>query len=151
MSKAPQRNVVKARESGFGPFGQYINAGHHILGADEPGQYGGKDTGPDPFELVMAGLGACTAMTIRMVANRKKIALDDVSVDVRHLRGPAMGGDAQSSSEKDHAFERVVTLEGALSDAERAMLITVADKCPVHKLLEGAAEIVTREAVAETA
>lgn len=82
MSNAPQRNVVKARESGFGPFGQYINVGHHILGADEPGTYGGQDTGPDPFELVMAGLAACTTMTIRMVAGRKKIALDDVSVEV---------------------------------------------------------------------
>ena len=90
MSNAPQRNVVKARESGFGPFGQYINVGHHILGADEPGTYGGQDTGPDPFELVMAGLAACTTMTIRMVAGRKKIALDDVSVEVRHLRAPVM-------------------------------------------------------------
>ncbi len=149
MSNIPQRNIVKARESGFGPFGQYINIGHHILGADEPGSYGGKDTGPDPFELVMAGLGACTTMTIRMIANRKKIALEDVSVEVRHLRAPPMslGADPAPSQEKPHAFERIVTLTGDLSSEDRAFLIAMADKCPVHQLLEGQAEIVTREAL----
>lgn len=148
MSNAPQRNVVKARESGFGLFGQYINVGHHILGADEPGTYGGQDTGPDPFELVMAGLAACTTMTIRMVAGRKKIALDDVSVEVRHLRAPpmSMGADPAPTDEKPHAFERVVTLIGDLTPEDRALLIAMADKCPVHKLLEGEAEIITREA-----
>ncbi len=151
MGDAPHRNVVKARESGFGPFGQYINIGHHILGADEPGAYGGQDTGPDPFELAMAGLGACTAMTIRMVAGRRKIALAEVSVEVRHLRAPpmSMGADPAPTGAKPHAFERVVTLTGDLSAEDRALLIAMADKCPVHKLLEGAAEIVTREAVAE--
>ncbi|MFE3839032.1 OsmC family protein [Pseudogemmobacter sonorensis] len=153
MSNAPQRNVVKARESGFGPFGQYINVGHHILGADEPGTYGGQDTGPDPFELVMAGLGACTTMTIRMVAGRKKIALKEVSVEVRHLRAPpmSMGADPATAEEKPHAFERIVTLTGDLSADDRVFLIAMADKCPVHKLLEGEAEIITREAVAEAA
>lgn len=150
MTTAPQRNIVKARESGFGPFGQYINIGHHILGADEPGTFGGQDTGPDPFELVMAGLGACTTMTIRMVAGRRKIALDDVSVEVRHLRAPPMnmGTDSAPSGQKPHAFERVVTLLGDLTPEDRAFLIAMADKCPVHKLLEGEAEIVTRDAEA---
>ncbi|MFE3838821.1 OsmC family protein [Pseudogemmobacter sonorensis] len=148
MSNAPQSNVVKARESGFGPFGQYINVGHHILGADEPGTYGGQDTGPDPFELVVAGLAACTTMTIRMVEGRKKITLDDVSVEVRHLRAPpmSMGADPDPAGEKPHAFERVVTLIGDLTPDDRALLIAMADKCPVHKLPEGEAEIITREA-----
>lgn len=148
MSDAPKRNAVKARESGFGPFGQYINVGHHILGADEPGTFGGQDTGPDPFELVMAGLGACTTMTIRMVAGRRKIALDDVSVEVRHLRAPpmSMGADPAPTGQKPHAFERIVTLAGNLTPEDRTLLIAMADKCPVHKLLEGQAEIITHEA-----
>lgn len=153
MSTAPQRHVVKARESGCGPFGQYIHVGHHILGADEPGIFGGQDTGPDPFELVMAGLGACTTMTIRMVANRKKIALKDVSVEVRHLRAPPLnlGADPEPSDLKPHAFERIVTLTGDLSADDRAFLIAMADKCPVHKLLEESADILTHEAAGDAA
>ena len=98
--------------------------------------------------MVMAGLGACTTMTIRMVASRKKIALDDVSVEVRHLRAPemSMGTDPAPAGEKPYAFERVVTLIGELTPEDRALLIAMADKCPVHKLLEGEAEIITREA-----
>lgn len=151
MSTTPKRSVVKVRESGFGAFGQYVNIGHHTLGADESGAYGGMDTGPDPFELVMAGLGACTTMTIRMVAGRKKIPLKEVSVEVRHLRAPLMhmGSAPEPQMEKPHVFERLVTLVGDLSAEDRALLIAMADKCPVHNLLEGGAEIVTREAVAE--
>lgn len=101
----------------------------------------------------MAGLGACTTMTIRMIANHKKIALDDVSVTVRHLRAPAMTmtADPAPLTQKPHAFERVVRLIGDLAPADRALLIAMADHCPVHKLLEGAAEITTREAPPETA
>lgn len=143
MSEAPKRNAVISRESGIGPFGQFIHVGHHVLGADEPGTYGGSDTGPDPFELVMAGLAACTTMTIRMVAARKKLSLDDVRTEVRHLRANLAGG---TDGQKAHAFERLVTLKGNLSADERAMLIQMADRCPVHKLMEGAAEIITTEA-----
>lgn len=96
----------------------------------------------------MAGLAACTTMTIRMVADRKKIALDDVSVEVRHLRAPvmSMGTAPAPNGEKPHAFERVITLIGDLTPEDRALLVAMADKCPVHKLLEGEAEIITREA-----
>lgn len=150
MKNAVQRNTVKARESGFGPFGQYINVGHHILGADEPGLLGGRDTGPDPFELVMAGLGACTTMTIRMIANRRKIPLADVQVEVRHLRAPEMTLNPAPANpdEKPHAFERLITLTGDLSSDDRALLVAMADRCPVHLLLEGEADIITREAEA---
>ncbi len=147
MSDTPKRNIVTARESGFGPFGQYINVGHHVLGADEPGIYGGRDTGPDPFELVMAGLAACTTMTIRMVADRKKLPLEDVKVEVRHLRAPLMtgAGDTGPVDGKPHAFERQLSFKGPLSEEQRQMLVAMADKCPVHKLLEGEADIITRE------
>lgn len=136
MSDKPLRNMVKVRESGFGPFGQYINIGHHVIGADEPGAMGGRDTGPDPFELVMAGLGACTTMTIRMVANHKKFPLEDVQVEVRQT--------AAATSGTLHGFERIVTLTGPLSDEQRRVLIEMADKCPVHKMLESGAVISTR-------
>lgn len=149
MSEQPQRNAATSRESGFGPYGQYINIGHHLIGSDEGGAVGGRDTGPDPFELVMAGLGACTTMTIRMVANRRKMALQDVAVTVRHLREPLPGKAAQPTEGKPHAFERIVTLTGDLTAEERAFLIGIADRCPVHKLLEAGAEIITREAEAD--
>lgn len=138
MSNTPNRNTVCARESGIGPYGQYIHAGHHILGADEPAANGGQDTGPDPFELVMAGLAACTTMTIRMVANRKNLPLTDVRTEVRHVRTP--------TETERHKFERKIILTGPLTDADRAMLVAIGDKCPVHKLLAGNAEIVTCEA-----
>lgn len=138
MSDKPLRNVVKVRESGFGPYGQYINIGHHVIGADEPGALGGENTGPDPFELVMAGLGACTTMTIRMVADRKKFPLEDVRVEVQQT--------AAATPDNPHGFERIVTLTGPLSDEQRQILVGVADKCPVHKLLENGAAISTREA-----
>lgn len=148
MPEQPQRNIVTARESGIGPFGQYINVGHHLLGADEPGLHGGCNTGPDPFELVMAGLAACTTMTIRMVASRRKLPLRDVQVEVRHLRAPPPGGTAAAApaGQKPHAFERLVTLEGELDEEQRRMLVGIADRCPVHRLLAGEAEIITREA-----
>lgn len=143
MSDKPLRNLVNVRESGFGPFGQYINIGHHVIGADEPGAMGGRDTGPDPFELIMAGLGACTTMTIRMVANHKKFPLEDVRVEVRQT--------AAATSGTPHQFERIVTLTGPLSDEQRRILIEMADKCPVHKMLESGAEISTQASDAAAA
>lgn len=143
MSDKPLRNPVEVRESGFGPFGQSINIGHHVIAADEPGAMGGQNTGPDPFELVMAGLGACTTMTIRMVANHKKFPLEDVQVDVLQTAAAAPG--------QPHSFERIVTLTGPLSDEQRRILIEMADKCPVHKMLENGAEISTRESGAAVA
>ncbi len=141
---APQRNVVGVRESGLGPYGQYVHVGRHVFGADEPGAMGGLGAGPDPFELVMAGLGACTTMTLRMAAARRRIPLEEARVEIRHLRAaPAAPGD------KPHAFERLLTLRGPLTEEQRRALVEIADKCPVHKLLEGSAEIVTREARAE--
>ncbi|MFE3839487.1 OsmC family protein [Pseudogemmobacter sonorensis] len=138
MNTPAERNTVHIEESGHGPFGQFVSIGQHILGADEPGPMGGENTGPDPFELVMAGLGACTAMTVRMYANRKTWPLEEVRVAVNHVRATGKDG------EKPHAFERLVTLQGPLDDTQRERLIAIADRCPVHRLLEAGAEIVTR-------
>ncbi|MEZ5818762.1 MAG: OsmC family protein [Hyphomicrobiaceae bacterium] len=131
-----QREVTVV-ESGNGPYGQFITAGHHVLGADEPESIGGKDTGPDPFELVLAGLGACTAMTLRMYANRKQIPLTRVEVRLRHLQRATAGKDTKDK------FERVIVLEGQLSEEEREHLLAIADRCPVSQTLKRSSDIVS--------
>jgi putative redox protein len=125
---------VTVIESGNGPYGQLITCGHHVLGADEPVEMGGQDTGPDPFELLLAALGACTAMTIRMYAKRKNLRLDRVEVKLRHMQRAA-GVDI-----KDR-FERVITLEGQLSPEERDHLLTIAERCPVSQALKRSSDI----------
>lgn len=141
MADSEHRNIVHVEESGEGLFGQRVSIGRHALTADEPGTLGGKDTGPDPFELVMAGLGACTAMTIRVYARRKRWPLDAVRVAVRHARSTAI-----APGERPHAFERRVTLEGPLDGEQRAALLKIADKCPVHLALEAGIDVRTVDA-----
>ena len=121
---------------------------HHIL-ADEPESYGGTDRGLTPYQLVAAGLGACTAMTIRMYARRKGIALAHVSVDVTHDRVHAQ--DASNADTPLDRFTRRITLTGDLSADTRHRLLEIAEKCPVHKTLEGGATIVTELAPAAEA
>ena len=125
---------VTVVESGNGPFGQFITTGHHVLGADEPASLGGKDTGPDPYELVLAGLGACTAMTIRMYAHRKQIPLTRVEVQLRHVQ-------RASSGEIKDRFERAITLVGNLTREQRLHLIEIAERCPVSKTLRQSSDI----------
>lgn len=124
-------------ESGNGPFGQFITTGHHVLGADEVEALGGRDTGPDPFELLLAGLGACTAMTLRLYANRHKWPLERVEVTLRHTRLGTPSGDARDG------FERKVALKGDLDDEQRHKLIEIADKCPVSRTLQRGSEVLT--------
>jgi putative redox protein len=125
---------VTVVESGNGPYGQFITAGHHVLGADEPVGLGGRDTGADPFELLLAALGACTAMTIRMYANRKGLRLGRVNVQLRHVQR------ASGSDIKDR-FERVISLDGQLSTEERQHLLTIAERCPVSQTLKRSSDI----------
>ena len=128
-----ERNVTVV-ESGNGPFGQFITTAHHVLGADEPSSVGGKDTGPDPYELVLAGLGACTAMTIRMYAQRKQIPLTRVEVQLRHVQR------ASSGNIKDR-FERAITLVGNLTVEQRQHLLEIGGRCPVSKTLRQSSDI----------
>ena len=129
--------TVTVVESGQGPYGQVVTAGHHVFGADEPESLGGKDTGPDPYELLLAGLGACTAMTIRMYADRKKIALSRVEVRLRHVQRASAGKEIKDK------FERVVTLSGDLTSEQRQSLLEIAERCPVSKTLRQSSEIVS--------
>lgn len=122
--------TVTVVESGNGPYGQFITAGRHVMGADEPVELGGMDTGPDPYELLLSALGACTAMTLRMYATRKKMKLSRVEVRLRHAQRAAASGGLTDK------FERRIALFGELSAEDRQRLLEIADKCPVSQTLQ---------------
>ncbi|WP_417600841.1 alpha/beta fold hydrolase [Pararhodobacter oceanensis] len=116
---------------------------HHTL-ADEPESYGGSNRGMSPYGFLAAGLGACTSMTIRMYARRKKWPLTGISVDVTHDKVHAQDADGRSGPGKVDQFHRVITLEGDLDAEQRARLMEIADKCPVHRTMEGSSHITTK-------
>jgi len=139
---APE-GVVRVSEADAGGFLQDITSGpHHHTLADEPLAYGGGNRGMSPYGFLGAGLGACTSMTIRMYARRKKMALKHVRVDVTHDKVHAQDADASGSGGID-AFKREIHLEGDLSDTERQHLLRIADRCPVHRTLQGSSRIET--------
>ncbi len=144
---APE-GVVRASEADPHGFLQDIQSGpsHHLL-ADEPASHGGSDLGPSPYGLVSAGLAACTSMTIRMYARRKGWPLAHVSVDVTHSKMHAENaqGTGAAAGRLDR-FARTVHLSGALSPEQRARLMEIADRCPVHRTLEAVARVDTAEA-----
>lgn len=109
-----------------------ITAGKHTLIADEPASLGGEDLGANPFELVAAGLGACTAITLRMYADRKGWDLKDAQVSVDHV-----------VESREHSFKRTLKLIGDLDETQRASLLKIADRCPVHKAISHGAPITT--------
>ena len=141
---APE-GVVRVAEAEAGGFRQdVVIAGKHQLVADEPVSMGGTDLGPSPYQLLSAGLGACTAMTIRMYARRKNIPLAHVACDVTHDRCHTEDcSDAEGPGPKLDVFTRVIRLEGALTADQRKALLAIADKCPVHRTLHGQAVIHT--------
>ncbi len=145
---APE-GVTRVSEADMGGFLQDVNAGaHHHALADEPISYGGTNKGMTPYQFVAAGLGACTSMTIRMYARRRKLPLDHLSVDVLHDRVHAQ--DADGKNTPLDTFTRRITLVGALSGEERQKLLEIANKCPVHKTLEGGADVITELVEAAT-
>lgn len=121
-------SVVVVAENGQGRYQQAVTIGQHQLIADEPASLGGDDAGPAPFDLVMAGLGACTSATLRMYAERKGIALTRVSVALRHDKADLDG------TPSDRIL-RTITLEGELTDEQRQRLLDIAGKCPTHRIL----------------
>ncbi len=140
---APE-GIVRVSEADPDGFLQDVNAGpfHHAL-ADEPQAYGGTNKGMSPYGFVSAGLGACTSMTIRMYARRKKWPLEGVSVDVCHDKVHAQDA-ANGATSKVDEFKREVRLVGPLDDAQRQKLLEIADKCPVHRTLTQGSRVTTR-------
>ncbi len=136
--------ILRVSEADPEGFLQDIQSGpkHHVL-ADEPQAYGGTDKGMSPYGFLSAGLGACTSMTIRMYARRKKWPLTHVAVDVSHDKVHAQDAETSTATKVDQ-FERVISLIGDLDDAQRQRLLEIADKCPVHRTLEKGAAVVTR-------
>lgn len=120
--------VVVVAENGKGRYQQAVTVGEHSLIADEPESVGGADAGPAPFDFLMAGLGACTSMTLRMYAERKGLALSGVSVAMTHEKIDVEG------VLRDR-INRTITLSGELSPEQRQSLLEIANKCPVHRAL----------------
>ncbi|MDY6858175.1 MAG: bifunctional alpha/beta hydrolase/OsmC family protein [Pseudomonadota bacterium] len=140
---APE-GIVRVSESDPAGFLQDVQNGpfHHML-ADEPKAYGGTNRGMSPYGFLAAGLGACTSMTIRMYARRKGWPLTHVRVDVTHDKVHAQDAE-HGADHKIDRFTREIVLEGTLDDAQRARLLEIADKCPVHQTMERRSMVETR-------
>lgn len=147
---------IVVAETTQGPFLNHVVAGRHSLLADEPLSVGGFDAGPGPYDLLAAALGTCTSMTVRMYADRKGVPLERVKVEVGHGKvhaddcvecadAPMDAGDGLAARQAMiDRFERVLTLEGDLDVDQRARLLAIADRCPVHRTLESSSVIATR-------
>ena len=129
--------TLTVTENGSGRYQQTIAVGKLRLIADEPAAAGGGDAGPAPYELLLAALGACTSMTLRMYAERKQLPLARVHVALSHQKVDREG------ARVDH-IERIITLDGELSDEHRQRLLEIANKCPVYRTLTSAIAIDSR-------
>lgn len=140
--EALEAGVVEVSETRAGKFTQRIRSGKHVLTADEPEKLGGNDTGPGPYEFVLAGLGTCTAMTVRMYADRKEIPLDRVSVQLSRRKIDATEcSDCTTEKGEVEEITREISLEGDLDESTRTRLLEIANKCPVHRTLSGEIKI----------
>ncbi len=128
MSENPTATV----ESSDGTYAQAIKARMHDWAAGEPVEIGGTDNGPTPYELLLSALGACTSITLEMYAARKGWPLDKVHVTLEHSKEERAG---ENDGKPVDMIDRIVRLEGALDDEQRAKLIEIAEKCPVHRTL----------------
>lgn len=122
-----------------------MKVGNHHLTADEPTSFGGNDFGPSPYELVSAGLSACTVMTIQMYAKRKGWPLENVEVHTSYGKSHAQDcDDCETNSAKIDTFNRDIRFKGDLDEKQIDRLLQIADKCPVHKTLHSDTQIVTK-------
>ena len=141
----PEGTVV-VRETRSGQFQQEVAVGKHRFAADELVASGGRDTGPGPYDLLLAALGACTSMTIRLYADRKQIPLVRTLVRLRHARIYATDcARCETMEGKIDHIDREISFEGNLDAATRARLLEIADKCPVHRTLTSEVDICTVE------
>jgi len=150
-SRTP-RNAVVVTESAARPYGQHITAGGHQLVADEPAEAGGADSGPTPYELLLASLGSCTAITVRMYAERKGWPLRHVTVRLRHQRIHAADcADCETRATQVDHIERELHFDGELTPGQRARLLNIAEHCPVHRMLQAEIHISTTEGASPAA
>lgn len=121
-----------------------IKAGKHTFRADEPISVGGKDYGPSPYDFLMASLGACTAMTMRMYADQKKWPIEEINVHLDHKKDYATdSSDCENSKAKVDVIDRYIEIKGDLDASQRERMMKIADKCPVHRTLHGTIEVRT--------
>jgi uncharacterized OsmC-like protein/fermentation-respiration switch protein FrsA (DUF1100 family) len=145
LAEVPRQVVVQ--ETRKSKFNQTISIGPHRLAADEPVAAGGEDAGPGPYDFLLAGLGACTSMTMRLYADRKSLPLDRVTVTLKHSKIYAK--DCEECETREgmlDQIDRVIAMEGALDADQRKRLMEIADKCPVHRTLTSEIRIVTKAA-----
>ncbi len=130
---------------GVSRLAQEILAGNHRLAADEPLEGGGSDLGPNPYDLLLAALGACTSMTLRLYADHKKWPLERVTVHLSHQKVHAADcADCETREGKIDLIEREIVVSGPLDDAQRQRLLEIAEKCPVHRTLHSEIKIASR-------
>jgi putative redox protein len=142
---APRQVVVQ--ETRASKFQQAVSIGPHRLLADEPASAGGEDTGPGPYDFLLAGLGACTSMTMRLYADRKALPLDRVTVTLKHSKIHAQDcAECETKEGMLDQIDRVIAMDGTLDAEQRKKLLEIADKCPVHRTLHSEIRIVTRAA-----
>lgn len=137
---------VLVAESGQGKFQQLVRVGPHRFLADEPTDVGGDGSGPTPYDLLSAALGVCTSMTLRLYAKHKEFDVGRISVEVSHSRTHAADTDDSAKDRKGQVsrFDRIIAIDGAVSEDMKERLLAIADRCPVHKTLKQECIIATR-------
>jgi putative redox protein len=129
---------VLVTDSGQGPVGQVLLTPRHVAFADVSSALNGEDSGPNPHDLVLMALGACTAMTIRLYAARKAWQVDRIAVRLSYGVAVAL---AESDGRDDRRIDRVIEIDGPLDETQRARLLDIAGKCPVHNMLTAGVSI----------
>ena len=147
ISNNPPHVIVRGGAAGFA---QQIQVGAHQLSADEPIESGGKDTGPSPYDLLLAALGSCTSMTIGLYARRRNWPLQEVVVSLWHSKIHAADcAECETKEGRIDRIEREIQLIGSLTNEQRSKLMEMADKCPVHRTLTSEINIRTKEKLAQ--
>ena len=126
------RNEITITETGEGNFTQSIRIGKHIITADEPEAVGGNDNGPNPYDLLLASLGACTSITLRMHALQKNIPLKTIHINLSHEK-----------VDEEDLIHCTIYVEGDLTSTQKDELFRAAEKCPIHKTLKYSSSITT--------